>query len=428
MKIKRVFAPDMRQAMRIVREEHGPDAVILSSGSVEGGVEVISAIDFDEEALRSAAETHRPEPPPPDFGRALGSARGRLSITVGDDEEPAPVPTPAPENRRSADAEAPARRRAPKIEWTQEPAMQAMREELRTLRTLFENQLTHLEWQQTGERQPVRATLLRRLHGFGFGPDVCRKLADGVSETHDPERALQQALRIVAHNLPVASDEVIEQGGVVAMVGPTGVGKTTTVAKLAARFALRFGKRHVALVTTDNFRIGGQEQLRSFARLLDVPVYAAGDAHELRLVLEDLDDKQLVLVDTAGMSQRDMRLAGQFRTLADCGREVRPYLVLSATTQLSALMEMLRQFRSVRPVGCILSKVDEATGLGGAMSALLKARLPVAYVANGQRVPEDLSPARGDMLVEQALELAQRFEAREDDETLAVAFAGSARA
>jgi flagellar biosynthesis protein FlhF len=422
----------MRQAMRKVREEHGSDAVILSSRNVEGGVEVISAIDFDEEAVRAAAETT------PDFGRTLAQAearrpapaRGRFSVMVDDDPDDFPAPAPAAAPRPSAPVAPPATRprpASPRIEWTQDPAMQAMREELRTLRTLFENQLTQMEWQQLGERHPVRATLLRQLHEMGFGADVCRKLADGVREPRDPERALAQALRVVAHNLPVMADDIVERGGVVAMVGATGVGKTTTVAKLAARFALRHGRRHVALVTTDNFRIGGQDQLRSFARILDVPVYCAADAAELGDVLADLADRQLVLIDTAGMSQRDMRLGEQLRTLQGCGRTIQPYLVLSANTQLSALMEMLKQFRQIQPVGCIVSKLDEATGLGPILTAVLRSRLAIAYVADGQRVPEDLSPARGERLTEQARALAERFAVTEHDETLAAALAGGGR-
>lgn len=418
MKIKRVFAADMRQAIRKVREEHGPDAVILSSRNVENGVEVISAMDYDERAVQAAAERGGA-----DFRDALASVTagsGRLSVTVGDDDD-------EPSTSGSGDGPAAGRDDAPvpRIEWPEEPAVREMREELRTLRSLFENQLTLLEWQQLGKRNPARATLLRRLNDLGLGPDVCRKLADRVGDQTDPERAWQQALILIARHLPVTDDDILAQGGVVAVVGPTGVGKTTTVAKLAARYALRHGKRHVALITTDNFRIGGQEQLRSFARILGVPVFSASDADELAAALGDLDDKRLLLIDTAGMSQRDMRLAEQFATLAGAGRPVRPYLVLSANTQLSALMQIVRAFRCAAPVGCILSKVDEATSLGGALTAVLRSRLPVAYLGVGQRVPEDLQPARGERLLAQAHILAKRYAADNDDEALAMVFGGA---
>ncbi|WP_435104290.1 flagellar biosynthesis protein FlhF [Arhodomonas sp. AD133] len=462
MKIKRVFAEDMRQAMRQVRDVHGPDAVILSSRRVEGGVEVISAVDYDEKAVREAvAEAERGvSPTPASFSDTLARAerestapaartdRPRLSVTVGDDDEPPPAdgnptaddvsPAPLDLEYERADApastpdpaageQAPRRASADRIQWTPEPAMQAMREELSNLRTLFENQLTLMEWQQMGRAKPVRAALLRRLHAMGLAADVCRGLADAVGAEEDLEQAWGQAMKLVRRHLPTADDEIVDQGGVVAVVGPTGVGKTTTVAKLAARAALRHGRHQVALVTTDNFRVGGQEQLRSFARILGVPVHAAADGEELTALLADLADRRLVLVDTAGMSQRDMRLAEQFRTLAAGERQVRPYLVLSANTQLSALIETLRAFRAVAPVGCILSKTDEATSLGGAITAVMRSRLPVAYVAHGQRVPEDLRPARAEALLEEAEALAERYKAAtEDDESLAVAFAGTA--
>jgi len=301
--------------------------------------------------------------------------------------------------------------------------MQAMREELRTLRSLFENQLTLMEWQQMGQVNPCRATLMRRLHGMGFGPDVCRGLADAVTVREDPEAAYRQALELIAGHIPTMAEEIIDRGGVMAVVGPTGVGKTTTVAKLAARFALRHGRQQVALVSTDNFRIGGQEQLRSFARILGVPVHEAADGEELAELLTDLSDRRLVLIDTAGMSQRDMRLAEQFATLAPGRHRVQPYLVLSANTQLPALMETIRAFSAVRPQGCILSKADEASSLGGALTAVMRARLSLAYVADGQRVPEDLSPARADSLVARAGELAAEYGGEsEDDESLAVTY------
>ncbi|MGD8430737.1 MAG: flagellar biosynthesis protein FlhF, partial [Ectothiorhodospiraceae bacterium] len=422
MKIKRVFAADMRQAIRKVREEHGPDAVILSSRNVEGGVEVISAMDYDEKAVRAAVEqsdtrqrfsdmlgeAQREAAPTPSAG---GARPGGISLVVDDEPEPAGTSgggnlsfaTEPPEPSRPDPAPAPSA--AKRIEWSQDPAMKEMREELRTLRSLFQNQMHLLEWQQLGQRHPVRAALYKRLHEVGLGPDVCRKLADHVADTEDPEAAWGQAVKLVRRHLPVTDDDIVANGGIVAVVGATGVGKTTTVAKLAARYALRHGKRHVALVTTDNYRIGGQDQLRSFARILGVSVYAAGSREELASVLEELRDKHLVLVDTAGMSQRDMRLSAQFRTLAEAGHDIRPYLVVSANTQLPSLMEILRAFRKVRPVGCIISKVDEAASLGPVITAVLRSRLPVAYVGTGQRVPEDLAPARSDTLVEEAVAL-----------------------
>jgi flagellar biosynthesis protein FlhF len=430
MKIKRIFASDMRQAIRKVRDELGPDAVILSSRNVEGGVEVVSAVDYDERVIQAAAPEPAPREPqrPAAFADLLSKmqpkpapqTRGRRNIDISVDDDvdlgfamPEPEPAPAPVR-----AEKP----APSIEWTQEPAIQEMRQELKMLRSLFENQLTMMEWQQASQRQPVRATLLKQLNELGLGADVCRKLADHIDDESDPERAFERALALLAKHMPVTDDDILDRGGIVAVVGPTGVGKTTTVAKLAARFALRHGRGSVALVTTDNFRIGAQDQLRNFGRILGVPVHTAGSREELEAVLGDLSDKRLVLIDTAGMSQRDMRLSEQFQTLANIKLPIRSYLVMSANTQLAALSESVRAFKSIRPVACILTKLDEATSLGGAITAVLRHKLPIAYLGVGQRVPEDLQPGRADRLVEQARGLAAQYRQETDDETLALTF------
>lgn len=431
MKIKRIFAKDMRQAIRKVREELGADAVILSSRNVDGGVEVVSAIDFDERVIRAAAT--------PAAAPASGFAAKLKQASTQQRQEPAP-------SRRKIDiavddeldlsatfAEQPAEqerltRPLPTIEWSQEPAITEMRQELKTLRSLFENQMNLLQWQQLGQRQPVRATVFRQLSSLGLGSDVCRKLADHVAGEAEPQRAWERALGLIAGHIPVTNDDILEQGGVVAMVGPTGVGKTTTVAKLAARFALRHGRDSVALVSTDNFRIGAQDQLRNFGRILGVPVQVAGSQAELETVLQDLKGKRLVLIDTAGMSQRDMRLSEQFQALSKLPAPVRTYLVLSANTQLASLSETVRAFRRVQPAACIITKLDEAASLGGALTTVLRHRLPIAYLGTGQRVPEDLQPARSDRLVEHARALAEHHRQETDDETLALSFGGAVNA
>lgn len=427
MKIKRIFAKDMRQAIRKVREELGADAVILSSRNVEGGVEVMSAIDYDERIIRAAAD---PEPAPSAFAAKLqqvsrtprpepAAVRQKIDIAIDDELDLAAALAEPPVAREPA---APA---LPPIEWTQEPAIAEMRQELKTLRSLFENQMNLLQWQQLEQRQPVRATVFRQLSNLGLGSDVCRKLADHVAGEADPQRAWERALSLIAKHIPVTNDDILEQGGIVAMVGPTGVGKTTTVAKLAARFALRHGRDSVALISTDNFRIGAQDQLRNFGRILGVPVQAVGSRAELEEALRDLRGKRLVLIDTAGMSQRDMRLSEQFQALTELHAPVRTYLVLSANTQLAALSETMRAFRRAKPAACIITKLDEAASLGGALTAVLRHRLPIAYLGTGQRVPEDLQPARSARLVEHACALAEHQRQETDDETLAFSFGGA---
>jgi flagellar biosynthesis protein FlhF len=216
--------------------------------------------------------------------------------------------------------------------------------------------------------------------------------------------------------LPVAEDELLASGGVVALVGPTGVGKTTTIAKLAARFALRHGRRHVSLVTMDHYRIGAHEQLRTYGKLIGVPVHIAGDEQELCVILNQMNDRKLILIDTAGTSQRAMQLSEQFATLNADGAAIKRYLVMSATSQTAVNDEVVSSFSSINPERCILTKVDEATSLGGVLSVLIKHKLPVSYMGDGQRVPDDFHLARARRLTAWAVALIEGSNETQSDE------------
>jgi flagellar biosynthesis protein FlhF len=238
------------------------------------------------------------------------------------------------------------------------------------------------------------------------------KLAQHTARALPPGLELNAALRLakaqLQRELPIgaAADGLVERGGVYALVGPTGVGKTTTVAKIAAECALRFGPEQVALVTTDTYRIGAIDQLRIYGRILSAPVFAIRDEADLRQTLANVRARRLVLIDTIGMSQRDQRLAEQIALLAGAGRAVQRVLLLPAVAQSSVLDDVVRAYRGAALAGCILTKVDEAPSLGGALDALLRHRLTLHYVANGQRVPEDLHRPNALYLVERAFRLA----------------------
>lgn len=415
MRIKRYFAADMRQAIRQVREEQGPDAVILSNRKVDGGVEIVAAVDYDEAMVeRMAAEQPRQSAP------AGPSAAAPAPRPPASEEPDGPLPEPEDEPASAqASANGPER---PRIEWTQEPTLVAMREEIKTLRGMLEGQLSGLAWGETARNHPLQAKLLERLLRLGLSPALCRELTEQVDFANDAEHNWRHALGLLARRVPVTGDDILTQGGVVAVVGPTGVGKTTTVAKLAARYTLRHGRNRVALVTTDSYRIGAHQQLKTYGRILGVPVHVANDAEELQRTLEGLQDKELVLIDTAGMSQRDMRLSEQLGVLRGGGPRIRSYVVLSATAQRTSLDEVVRAFQHVRPSGCILTKTDEATGLGEALSVVASQRLPVAYVGDGQRVPEDMHPARAHKLVNQSVALMQKHTEAMTEEAMAFAF------
>jgi flagellar biosynthesis protein FlhF len=387
MKIKKFVAPDIRRAIRMVREEQGPDAVILSNRRVEGGVEIVSAIDYDE-ALFHATRS-RPE----DMDAAQHDGIGNLV-------EEAQARSGAYTHHQSDIAKKDLTQNISKEESPiQESLLTEMREELKYLRNIVETRFFDLEWAQYSQSNPVSAELIKRLINCGISPKLARDIAKELPYQNKLEDAWETALEKLQGRMRIAEDDIVDRGGIVALVGPTGVGKTTTVAKLAARYALRRGVRHAALITTDNYRVGAHEQLRTYGRLLDIPMRSASSTEDLQAQLDDLLDKDLILIDTAGMSQRDMRISEQLSVLRGSKTNIKVYLVIAATSQLAGIEEVINVFRGIELDGCIITKLDEATSIGPAVSAIIEQKIAVAYISDGQRVPEDLHLARADKLI-----------------------------
>jgi flagellar biosynthesis protein FlhF len=387
MKIKKFVAPDIRRAIRMVREEQGPDAVILSNRRVEGGVEIVSAIDYDE-ALFHATRS-RPE----DMDAAQHDGIGNLV-------EEAQARSGAYTHHQSDIAKKDLTQNISKEESPiQESLLTEMREELKYLRNIVETRFFDLEWAQYSQSNPVSAELIKRLINCGISPKLARDIAKELPYQNKLEDAWETALEKLQGRVRIAEDDIVDRGGIVALVGPTGVGKTTTVAKLAARYALRRGVRHAALITTDNYRVGAHEQLRTYGRLLDIPMRSASSTEDLQAQLDDLLDKDLILIDTAGMSQRDMRISEQLSVLRGSKTNIKVYLVIAATSQLAGIEEVINVFRGIELDGCIITKLDEATSIGPAVSAIIEQKIAVAYISDGQRVPEDLHLARADKLI-----------------------------
>jgi flagellar biosynthesis protein FlhF len=301
-----------------------------------------------------------------------------------------------------------------------------MRREMRELRRLVENEFGELNWRELGQRHPETRELIRRLMALGLSPDLARRLGERVGKVGaEAELAWRKALYLLAVEIHTFDTDVLERGGTVAVVGPTGVGKTTTIAKLAARFALRHGHRHVGLVTIDNFRIGARDQLHTYGRILNVPVRTAGSAAELDTVLDAMSDRRLILVDTAGMGMRTERFREQVELLQGCAHPITRLLALSANTESQALQRCVRLFAELEPDACVLTKLDEAACLGGLLSTVVQQRLPLAFLADGQRVPEDLQIARAHPLVNRAAELFEEATTEPDTDYLAFAYAGA---
>ncbi|MEW6444917.1 MAG: flagellar biosynthesis protein FlhF [Pseudomonadota bacterium] len=472
MKIRRITAPDMRQAIRRVREELGADAVILSNKRLDDGVEIVAALDVEaslqQAVKKSSSSTIKSAPaslawPPAPPVRAVG----RLDLWEDeplDRSAPAPVssreradamswahvptqpevqPEPSPEqegevgravsplnashepvadedlpdpyarDRERAQARLAAASEHPAMPFAEappphSPRVERLEEEVRGLRTLMESQLRVLEWRRYARHHPLQSELMRRLGAMGLAPSLARDVVEEIGDAALGEQGWDLALRALGGRIQVADDDITESGGVFALVGATGVGKTTTVAKLAARFVMRHGRKDIALVSTDNFRIGAYDQLRAYARILDVPLYVAEDAASLARTLDGLSDRRLVLVDTAGMSQRDTRLMEQMRHLRSASSRLQSLLVISASAQRAMTREAVQRFSHLPLAGCVLTKLDEAGQLGDALSSVIEARLPVAWLGMGQRVPEDLAQARAERLVARAVELMQQ--------------------
>ncbi len=392
MKVKRYFAANMRSALEMVRQAQGPDVIILSDRQVDGGVELLTADGDPDPAL---LERFTPKP-----------------------RESRPTP-PAP-----AATSASAGRAAPEgLLWTREDTLAQMQRELTGLRSLLEQQLSALAWGEFGGRNPLRARLLRVTARLGLAPRLGRELVDEIPETLNYDGGWQCLLDLLKVRLPVLDDPILRRGGHVALCGPTGVGKTTLASKLAARYALAHGAESVALVSADDQRLGAHQQIKTVGRLLGIRVHAVRNFEDLPEQLAELHDEQLVLIDMPGIGPDDGRFRQSLAALYGLPRAVSAYLVVAATTEYQSLARCLGVAAEARLAGCCLTKLDEAAIIGPALSAIMEARLPLAYLCAGQQVPEDLEPAARGPLLRRLVSLAQQTPMPAESAQLEQAFA-----
>jgi flagellar biosynthesis protein FlhF len=513
----------MRQALRLVREQLGADAVILTSKRTPFGVEVTAAIDFDAsriEAQTPPAEprTYEPEEftPPAPMRQQPTQSRREDPYTIADhyaqaeddveqslyariqaemlDAAPAgpartasapnanatsargrnsdikavqsPAPARAVEERSSiAHAAPPSRpategqaRRATTVAqhapandevhsalesaidsyMSASPDMNdeqllnaavaasnrdgsddsAMSSELKAMRRILETQMAQLAWNDLTRRAPIHTEILTGLTEVGLSQELAAQIVAQLPGGTDLTKARRLSIALFSQRLTVTGDRWLDTGGRVALVGPTGVGKTTALAKLAVRWVLRHGARSLALISADGIRIGAHDQMQALGQMLDVPVYIADSFTDIPNVLEELSQQRFVLIDTPGMSQRDAQLPARMEQLANAGYGIETALVLSASTQAGAIEETVKRYASAKPASALLTKVDEAASLGGILSVLAQNAMPIAYVSEGQRVPEDLRPARALELVSRAVQLAKATGAAADEDLL----------
>jgi flagellar biosynthesis protein FlhF len=437
--------------MRDVRAEQGADAVILSTRRLEDGIEIIAAVDYDESLMREAARHGAPTPTQearaavveapkkeaPKKEQIKESAKERLKDIarepVRESRAAAPEARAAAAEVRAATPPPPPPPVPPSEVATLQPIVEQsvletarMRNELGGLRQLLEQQLSSLAWNDMERRSPMRARVLRDMSRLGIDTDVARQLIDELPEEINLDQARYLPLGLLSRSLKVSGRRLAEGAGVTALVGPTGVGKTTTIAKLAACAVMNHGPSKVALVSTDHYRIGAAAQLEHYGRLLGVRVYPAYDAAGLAQTLHLLRDHHTVLVDTAGVSGTDPRLQQQMDVLRDAGlhgtTKIRTCLVLAANAQASALDESVRAYLPLQLSACIVTKLDEAPSLGGMLSVLIRHRIPLDCTTDGQRVPEDISAADARTLVCRAAQAQRRLGPGSDDLDMADRF------
>jgi flagellar biosynthesis protein FlhF len=282
-----------------------------------------------------------------------------------------------------------------------------IQQEMTSIRQLLEHQVSGLMWQDMAQKDPQRAVLVTRLLALGLNEQIADQIAGYVpTQTHEAQ-AWQQATKLISEQINTTQNDIIYRGGVVALVGPTGVGKTTTIAKLAARFAQIHGHEQVALISTDTYRIAGFEQLATYGKIIGCQVKLAKDSQALDALLQHYAKKKLILIDTAGMGQRDIRLAENLANLVSNTRfRIRNYLVLAANSQQQVMQENVDRFKKVPLSGCIYTKLDESVSIGEIITTSIQNGLPIGYLTDGQRVPEDIKVANAEKLVTLADKMA----------------------
>lgn len=416
MSVRKFTAGTTRDALRMVREELGDEAVILSNRKVAEGIEIMAMSDAALSVMtqrNSQVAITRPK-----FPRDSVTPQNLSDMPMLDDKVELsgnfPGVKTAPQAKSSPGIKAtqvqrsatgirqPAKMmtsdRQPRVNTqvkevatpvaspTVAQDQQGLVKEIKSMHSMLQEQFACMAWSDKQQRDPKRTRLLRNLINAGFSPALARQLLEKMPTDAD----MGWVNQVLTHNLHVATqaEDVVVRGGIYALTGPTGVGKTTTTAKLAARAVVRYGADSVALVTTDSYRIGALEQLRIYGKILGVAVHAVRDEGDLRVTLSGLKHKRLVLIDTMGMGQRDKRVKEQAEMFDSVG--VQRLLLLNATSGGDTLEDVVQMYNGKGVIGCIATKLDEAVTLGAVLDVIMRYKLSLHYVANGQRVPEDL--------------------------------------
>ncbi|MGI9227903.1 MAG: flagellar biosynthesis protein FlhF [Gammaproteobacteria bacterium] len=376
MNMRTFHEVNMQDALYKIRDELGEEAVILSTKQSKEGVQVVAATDYDAAVNSSSNQmlqdeestSHKTSNSEPDYANSIASQN--IGNQINDTN---------------------------------------MQNEISQLRNLIESQTEIISWNKIINENIIARKILQKLSISGFGFNFSKNLLKHVSDIKDEHIAWDEIESKISSSIAIIENNIIETGGVAALVGPTGVGKTTTIAKIAAQYVLKHGSNHIVLISADHYRIGAHDQISTYASILNVPVIAATNKSELQQVLHVVRDKKLILIDTPGLSQRDDRVSEIMKTLSEQSKSVDTYLVISAASQLCVQKEIINQFNSKILNGAIISKSDEASQIGGVLTSLIEQGIPIAFETTGQHVPEDIiCPDQTDLL-NKAVHLGEQF-------------------
>ncbi|WP_293750562.1 flagellar biosynthesis protein FlhF [uncultured Paraglaciecola sp.] len=418
MKIRRFYGKDMREALKQVKDELGGDAVIMSNKKHADGIEIVAAYDKepDAELMPNKAQPKvqtSPTKKTPTLSEIIGDTGPDSLKALLEKQSQTNSPAQIKDVKPTAEAQPQVYSNAPNtVEQNnqQQNALKEMRQELSSLRHILQFQVSGLIEQEKHRKHPLHGYLLQRLQQMGISDALAEEVVSYAPEEADERQSWLFLLKLLANRLQTKHDDILSQPGVVALMGPTGTGKTTTIAKLAAQAAQKFGVDQVAIITLDNYRIGAYEQISTYGKIIGCSVKKAQNSNELSDLLYQFRNKRLVLVDTAGFSQKDARLIKQLDTMKQNScTNIRNYLVMQANCQYRVMQQTVNEYRQISLHGCILTKLDECYSLGEVISVAIENKLQICYLADGQRVPEDLQAASTKFLITSAAKLYKKF-------------------
>jgi flagellar biosynthesis protein FlhF len=288
--------------------------------------------------------------------------------------------------------------------------LESIKSELASIRNVLQYQVNGLSDEQSKRKNPTHYFLGNKLLGMGISEKLVAQLVSFLPPQANETEGWDYLLNLISNRLHIGGNDILQQSGIVALVGATGTGKTTTVAKLAAKYAQKYGANEVAMITVDTYRIAAFEQLATYGKIIGCTVKKAQTSEELAHILYQLRHKKLVLIDTAGFSQRDARLVTQLNDYEkETTANIKKYLVLPAGAQYQVLHQTIQAYKNISLTGCIFSKLDECYSLGEALSVVIENDLRLSYVTDGQRVPEDIKLADAKNLIMVASKLYKKY-------------------